>query len=106
MLNAVLGVASLLGGIGNEQRANRASRDARAAYDDSKQVAGDSYRMLVDAYNQRKASDAYNADEALQLARDDAARTAKVGGSNIAAQLGGLGYKKGDSKPNQETRYS
>jgi hypothetical protein len=73
--------------------------------DEGHQYALDSLRRRLDNYNNTVASGGYNPQRAYDFATKAAKSAFQTGSGNIAAQLGGLGYKDGDSNVGQDQRH-
>jgi len=104
MLQGIMGLAGVLGGIGRSNGAGRTMGKGMGYLTDAQANALKQYRERDMWFKDNKAKGLYNPQEAYDWANNESARNTKVGSSNIAAQLGGMGYRNGDSNAPQAQR--
>lgn len=107
MLQGIMGLAGVLGGLGRSSGGGRTMGRGMGYMDDAQKNALKMYRDRDSWFKNSQAGGAYNPQQAFDWANAESARNTKVGSSNISARLGGMGYKNGDSVgPQQQRQFS
>lgn len=96
-IQALGGIASLIGGSSQAGSGRALARRGQGMQDQAVGNAGDLYRKALQTYNDREAQGAYNADAAMKLLSEMAAASLNKTDKNTAGQLSTLGYRRGDS---------
>lgn len=100
-LQAVLGVVGAV----NQSNSGRATaRRGQAYLDEAVTGSRNAYADALKAFQNRKASGAYNPDALMKLLSDRASYDLGVQDKNTAASLANLGYRRGDSPFTQQSR--
>ncbi|MEI7987022.1 MAG: hypothetical protein WCI55_15450 [Armatimonadota bacterium] len=105
IFEGIMGIAGTLGGLSNAGAGRESSKKGKQYLDESRSVGLEDYRRRMQYYHDGLASGRFNAEPLVAQATKEAERATKVGSSAIAARLGGLGYKKGDSNATQDQRH-
>ncbi len=103
-LGALSGVVGLLGGAAQSRAGGNLVNRGQGQIDEAINNAGNTYRDAKKLIQDRQASGAYNAAQALQLLGEQAAHALDIKDKNTASQLATLGYKRGDSPFTQQSR--
>ena len=96
-IQALGGIASLIGGASGASSGRGMIRRGQGMQDQAVGNAGDLYRRALQNFNDREAQGAYNADATLKLLSEMAASSLNKTDKNTAGQLATLGYRRGDS---------
>jgi hypothetical protein len=96
-IQAIGGIASLIGGASGASSGRGMIRRGQGMQDQAVGNAGDLYRRALQNFNDREAQGAYNADATLKLLSEMAASNLNKTDKNTAGQLATLGYRRGDS---------
>jgi hypothetical protein len=96
-IQALGGIASLIGGASGASSGRGMIRRGQGMQDQAVGNAGDLYRRALQNFNDREAQGAYNADATLKLLSEMAASNLNKTDKNTAGQLATLGYRRGDS---------
>jgi hypothetical protein len=105
MLQGIMGIAGVLGGLSGAQAGRRTMGKGMGYMEEGHQYALESLRRRLDYYNNTVASGGYNPQKSYDFATKAAQRSFKIGSNNMAARMGGLGYKNGDSNVAQDQRH-
>jgi hypothetical protein len=96
-IQALGGIAGLLGGSSQASSGRAQVRRGQGMQDQAVGNAGDLYRRSLQNFNDRESQGAYNAEATLKLLGEMAAQNLKTTDRNTAGQLSTLGYRRGDS---------
>lgn len=104
--NALSGITSIWGGLQQINQGNSLMRQGQGYLNDAMNIAQSGYNQALKIYQNRQASGAYNAANALDLARRQAAHDLNLQNMNSAAKLANIGYKRGDSVIDQTMKHN
>lgn len=103
-IQALGGIASLLGGSSQASAGRAQMRRGQGMQDQAVGNAGDLYRRTLQNFNDREAQGAYNPEAALKLLGEMANQALDKESGNVAARRATQGYRAGDSILRQEER--
>ncbi len=106
ILNVASGITGLWGGIQQINQGNDLMRQGQGYLNDAMKIAQSGYNQALKIYQDRQASGAYNAANALDLVRRQAAHDLNLQNMNTAAKLANVGYKRGDSIIDQTMKHN